>query len=304
MITSPYLQENDTIGLVAPARSIKEEEIQTATELFESWGLQIKKGKNLFKANNQFAGNDKQRAEDFQLMMDDPEVKAIVCARGGYGTVRIMEHLDFSNFRKNPKWIIGYSDITVLHSYVTQKIGVKTLHATMPLNINPEATSSMSTHLLKKVLFGSSLEYYWESSTITRSFQKIEGQLTGGNLSVLYSLRGTRYDIETDNKILFLEDLDEYLYHVDRMMMNLKTGNKLDHLKAIIVGGMTEMNDNAIPYGQDAKEIIKDVTKSFGYPVVFDCPVGHMKENYPLVIGDTMKLEKVNERKVKIQFNV
>jgi muramoyltetrapeptide carboxypeptidase len=233
-------------------------------------------------------------------MMDDPEVKAIICARGGYGTVRVMEHLDFSTFQNHPKWIIGYSDITVLHSFVSQQLGIKTLHATMPLNITMETIDSPSTHLLWKALFGHSVEFTWTSNTITSSFQRISGELTGGNLSVLYSLRGTKYDISTDNKILFIEDLDEYLYHIDRMVMNLKTGDKLKNLKALIVGGMTDMNDNRIPFGQDAKEIIKDNLSNVNYPVIFDCPVGHMKDNYPLIIGDQLTLEQINKNEVKI----
>jgi len=303
MLTPPYLKENDIIGIVAPARSITEDEIQLAIELFESWGLQVKKGNNLHKTNNQFAGTDIERAEDFQEMMDDPHIKAIICARGGYGTVRIMEHLDFNLFRKNPKWIVGYSDITVLHSFVTQQLGIKTLHATMPLNITPETTNSLSSHLLWKALFGKKLEFSWESNTITRPFEHMSGELTGGNLSVLYSMRGTKYDIVTRDKILFLEDLDEYLYHVDRMMMNLKTGNMLANLKAIVVGGMTDMNDNPKPFGLSAHEIIKNTTLSYHYPVIFDCPVGHMKNNLPLIMGDTVSLERLNEKEIKIRFS-
>ena len=302
MITPPPLQKNDTIGIVAPARSIKREELQTAIDLFESWGVNVKLGNNLFKISDQFAGTDKERAADLQQMLDDKEIKAIICARGGYGTIKTTERIDFEQFKKNPKWIVGYSDITVLHSYVTQKLGIKTLHAIMPLNIKEETKHSSSTSLLNKVLFGKQIEFQWESKTITQSFNSIQGELTGGNLSVLYSLRGTPYDIDTDNKILFLEDLDEYLYHVDRMMMNLKTGGKLDNLKALIVGGMTGMNDNAIPYGKDAIEIILSITKDYKYPVIFDCPVGHMEPNLPLIMGGEVNLEKVNNSEFRIVF--
>ncbi len=302
MIAPPSLNQNDTIGIVAPARSISQSELKTAFEIFESWGLKIKTGKNLYNQHNQFAGTDKERASDFQAMMDDPEIKAIVCARGGYGTVKIMEHLNFQSFRDNPKWVVGYSDITVLHSYITQKLGVKTLHAAMPLNLTEKTRNNKSTQQLKQTLFGDNPEFEWEAEINRKSFRKTEGQLTGGNLSVLYSLRGTPYDIDTNNKILFLEDLDEYLYHIDRMMMNLRTGGKLSNLKALLVGGMTDMNDNSSPFGMNATEIIQTITKNAEFPVIFDAPVGHIKENMPLIMGGYAKIERIHTKSVRLSF--
>jgi muramoyltetrapeptide carboxypeptidase len=302
MITPPSLNKNDTVGFVAPARSISQSEMKTAFEIYESWGLKIKTGKNLYNQYNQFAGTDKERAADFQEMMDDPEVKAIICARGGYGTVKIMEYLNFKNFKKNPKWIVGYSDITVLHSYLTQKVGVKTLHATMPLNMTEATRNNKSVHLLKQTLFGEKPGFEWEAEITDKNFRETEGELTGGNLSVLYSLRGTPYDIDTTNKILFLEDLDEYLYHVDRMMMNLKTGGKLSNIKALLVGGMTDMNDNTKPFGMDAKEIIKTITNDLDLTVIMDSPVGHIPENMPLVMGGHAKIKCYKDNRIWIGF--
>lgn len=294
MVTPSYLKKGDKIGIVASARKISREEIQPAITILNSWGLEVVLGRNLFNADNQFSGTDDERAEDLQQMLDDNSIKAVISARGGYGTIRIIDKLNFNNFKKNPKWIIGYSDITVLHSHI-HNFGIETLHATMPINFekNKEATES-----LRKALFGETLNYEIETSTLNRK-GTAEGALIGGNLSLLYALSGSVSDINTNGKILFIEDLDEYLYHIDRMMMNLKRAGKLANLAGLIVGGMTEMKDNAIPFGKSAEEIIIDAVKEYNYPVCFNFPAGHIDKNLAIYMGKTVSL-KINET---VDFN-
>ena len=303
MQTPPALKKNDAIGIIAPARSISREEVQPAIDLFESWGLKVKLGDHLFHVFHQFAGRDKERAADLQTFMDDREIKAIMCARGGYGTVKLMEHLNFDQFRKQPKWIIGYSDITVLHSYITQQLGIKTLHATMPLNIKSSSDNLPATQLLREVLFGNKLEYSWNTSTAINFSGKLSGEITGGNLSVLYSLSGTNFDINTTDKILFIEDLDEYLYHIDRMLMNFKHSNKFSSLKVLLIGGMTDMNDNKVAYGYTAHEIIDNITQDYSFPVIYDFPAGHFPNNLPIIMGSNVEIEQTGEKELTIHFS-
>src|SRR6056297_423984 len=300
MITPPNLKPGDTIGIVAPARKIKEADIEAAVKIFEQWGLYIAFGKNLFNQDRQCAGTDKERAEDLQFMLDDPNVKAVICARGGYGTIKTLPYLDFSRFINNPKWIIGYSDITALHAQIHQ-LGIKSIHGIMPLNFPADGRKNEATESLRKLLFGYKTNCFFKSHPFNKTGET-HGKIIGGNLSVIYSITGTKYDIETDHKILFLEDLDEYLYHIDRMMMNLKLSGKLDKCRAILVGGMTDMNDNSTSFGKTANEIIEDVTNDLKIPVFYNCPVGHLKTNLPLVLGEGIKLGRENN-KIKITFN-
>lgn len=297
MIQPAFLQKNDTVAIVSTARKISFEEIQPAINLLKKWDLQIEIGETIGFEENQFAGSDKQRVSDFQKMLDNSKIKAIWCARGGYGTVRIIDQLDFTEFKKNPKWVIGYSDVTVLHSHV-HNLGFQTLHATMPLDVeqNTEATLESS----KKSLFGQSISYEIESSKENK-YGKAEGVLVGGNLSMFYSLLGSETSVDTTNKILFIEDLDEYLYHIDRMLLNLKRNGYFNDLKGLIVGGMSDMHDNAIPFGKNAKEIILDAVFEFDFPVAFDFPAGHLKDNRALVLGRMVNLE-VGKEVSKIQF--
>jgi len=285
-LTQPeFLKKGDKIGIVACARKISKEELQPAIAIFESWGLQVVLGKHVFNADHQFSGTDEERAADLQSMLDDSSIKAVISARGGYGTVRIIDKIDFTTFKKHPKWIIGYSDITVLHSHI-HTIGFQTLHATMPINfmLNNEATDS-----LRKALFGEKIEYHVEAHSLNRK-GKAEGVIVGGNLSLIYALSGSVSDIDTKGKILFIEDLDEYLYHIDRMMMNLKRSGKLSGLAGLIVGGMTDMKDNTIPFGKTAEEIIVDAVKEYTYPVCFNFPAGHINNNMAVVFGKKMNL--------------
>ena len=295
MITPPKVKKGDKIGIIAPARKIEISEIDAAIKVFERWGLEVELGKNIFKENKQFAGTDEQRAEDLQYMLDDPKVKAIVCARGGYGTVRIMQHLDFSKFLENPKWIVGYSDVTVLHAYLNQILGVESIHGIMPFNFPKDLTENESVKSLKNVLWGENNVYEIRSHELNRE-GVVSGKIIGGNLSVLYSISGTKYDIDTSGKILVLEDLDEYLYHVDRMMKNLKYSGKLENLKGLIVGGMTDMKDNQIPFGKTAYEIIRETVNEYDYPICFDFPVGHIENNVALVFGNNSELKVAKEK--------
>lgn len=296
LIQPPYLTKGDRIAIVATARKISKEEIASAIDIFKSWGLEVVLGKNLFHINNQFAGTDEERASDLQTMLDDDSVKAIIVARGGYGTVRIIDKIDFTNFKKHPKWIIGYSDITVLHSHL-HNLGFQTLHATMPINFNKneEATESLG-----KALFGEALVYSVEPFLLKRK-GSIEAQMVGGNLSLLCSLLASSSDIATDGKILFIEDLDEYLYHIDRIMMALKRAGKLHKLAGLVAGGMSDMKDNTIPFGKTAEEIVFDAVKEYNYPVCFNFPAGHVDRNLALIFGKTVSLS-IDEKRVKIIF--
>lgn len=285
MITPDFLKPGDKVGIVAPARKIDMNEIEAAIKVFRRWGIKVELGKNLFAKDRQFAGTDEQRAEDLQSMMDDPEIKAVICARGGYGTIKMMRFLDSLMLVKNPKWIVGYSDITALHAHLNQNLKVKSIHGIMPFNFPKDETENNAIKSLKKALWGFQNQYKIETHEFNREGNS-QGELIGGNLSVLYSVAGTKYDIETDGKILVLEDLDEYLYHIDRMMMNLKYSGKLENLKGLIVGAMTNMNDNQIPFGKTAYEIIRDSVQEYNYPVCYNFPVGHIENNYALILGN------------------
>ncbi|AOW21315.1 S66 peptidase family protein [Urechidicola croceus] len=290
MITPKFLQKGDTVAIVSTARKISAEEIYDAISLLISWELKVVVGTTIGLKENQFAGTDEQRSYDFQTMLDDTNIKAIWCARGGYGTVRIIDNLDFSNFIKNPKWIIGYSDVTVLHSHL-HNLGVKTLHATMPINVPKNTKNSLNS--LKNSLFGQKKTKKCNFSTKNK-IEKSNGILVGGNLSMFYSLLGSTSSIDTRNKILFLEDLDEYLYHIDRMLMNLKRNGYFDQLAGLIVGGMTGMHDNSIPFGKNVEEIILDIVSEYDFPVCFGFPAGHIDDNTALILGSEVELD-VNE---------
>ena len=285
-IIPPYLQKGDTVAIVASARKISLEELQPAIDIINSWGLKVVLPKNVFCIDNQFAGTDDERTADMQWALDEENVKAVICARGGYGTVRIIDKLDFTNFIKHPKWIVGYSDITALHQHINQNFSIASLHATMPINFpkNEESTES-----LRKALFGETLTYTVPSHVLNRTGEA-SGELIGGNLSLIYALCGSKSDIDTKGKILFIEDLDEYLYHIDRMMMNLKRSGKLQYLTGLIVGGMSDMKDNTVPFGKTAEEIILDAVKEYNFPVCFDFPAGHIDRNLAIYFNKNTTL--------------
>ena len=299
MLAPAYLKKGDKVVIVSTARKIEHDIIDNASQTLKDWGLVVEYGAHLFSEENQFAGSDEERATDFQNAMADPECKAIFCARGGYGTIRIMEYLNFQDFKNLPKWVVGYSDVTVLHAHLQEDIGVESLHATMPINFKDNSTESLE--LLKSTLFGEALAYQTEHHPFNRN-GKASGELVGGNLSILYSLSGSDSFPNTDNRILFIEDLDEYLYHVDRMMMNLKRSGVFENLKALIVGGMSDMNDNEIPYGNSAEEIIRDIVGPYDFPVSFGFPAGHLNDNRPLILGRKVELE-VGDEKSRLVFS-
>ncbi|HET6242925.1 MAG: LD-carboxypeptidase [Bacteroidetes bacterium] len=285
-----YLKKGDTIGIVSTARKISPQEVAPAVEQFEKWGLKVVFGEDLFNVFHQFAGTDEQRVLDLQKMLDEPKVKAIICARGGYGTVRIIDRLDFSEFAKNPKWIAGFSDVTVLHSHIQQNLSIATLHCAMPVNFPNDGSFCDAVETIRKALFGEPLSYLIENNYLNRTGTG-QGTLTGGNLSILYSLSGTCSQAITNGKILLLEDLDEYLYHLDRMMINLKRTGMLENLSGLIVGGMNDMKDNAVPFGKSPEEIVVDAVKEYNYPVCFNFPSGHIKENKAIILGGRVVLD-------------
>lgn len=290
-ITPSYLKHGDKVAIISTARKISLEELQPSIQLLKEWGLEPVLAPNLFAEENQFAGSDVQRAEDLQAMLDDENIKAIWCARGGYGTIRIIDNIDFSKFQQNPKWIIGYSDVTVLHSHIHQQYNIETLHATMPVNIAKNTDACKES--LRKTLFGELLTYAFEKHAFNRNGEA-KGQLVGGNLSMLYSMLGSETSIDTKSKILFIEDLDEYLYHIDRMMQNLKRNVYFNQLSGLVVGSMSDMNDNTIPFGKTAKEIIRDTVAEYNFPICFDFPAGHIDDNRSLILGREVSL-KVND---------
>jgi muramoyltetrapeptide carboxypeptidase len=287
MIIPKKLYIGDKIGIISTARKITIQELNPAIKILESWGLKVVLGVNLFQEDDQFSGTFEQRTADLQSMIDDNSVKAILCARGGYGTVQIIDAINFTNLKKNSKWIVGYSDVTVLHSHLNN-LGIASLHATMPINFKSNTKESLSS--LKNSLFGNLNSIECIAHPFNK-FGKIEGDIVGGNLSIIYSLLGSDSDIDTTGKILFIEDLDEYLYHIDRMMMNLKRNGMLGKLKGLIVGGMSDMNDNEISFGKSAEQIILEYTKGYDFPICFGFPAGHLADNRCVRLGINSILE-------------
>jgi len=287
MISPPPLKKGDKIALAAPARKVSQQELAFGISVLKQNGFEVVFDENLFLAYNQFAGDDVHRTTYLQQLLDDPTIKAIFFARGGYGSVRIIDRLDFSKFIQRPKWLVGYSDITVFHGHVNCLYAIETIHGPMPLGFDVNTTESLRS--LFAALSGKPDQITWPMQSISRK-GKAKARLVGGNLSVLYSLLGSRSFPEMDGVILFLEDLDEYLYHIDRMMMGLKRAGKLGKLAGLVIGGMNGMNDNTVPFGKTAEEIIWDVVKEFDFPVAFNCPVGHIADNRTLVMGREAEL--------------
>jgi len=258
------------------------DELKDSFKIIRGFGFGVVNNNNLFADDNQFAGSDELRANELQNMLDNDDIKAIMFARGGYGCVRIIDKIDFSKFIKNPKWLIGYSDITVFHSHISQNFGIQTMHASMPINFGTNTRDSLNS--LFGILEGLSEQVIFERNILNRG-EYVEGEIVGGNLSVLFSLLGSDSFPDMNGKILFLEDLDEYLYHIDRMMVGLKRAGKLKNLAGLLVGGMTQMNDNTVPFGMNAEEIIRNNVDEYSFPVFFGFPAGHIDDNMPLIIG-------------------
>ena len=284
IIIPPYLKNDDTIGIVCPSGYMPFEKAQTCIDTLQQWGFKVKVGKTLGNQFNYFSGTDEERLNDLQVMIDDEEVKAILCARGGYGLSRIVDRIDFEHFKKNPKWIIGYSDVTILHMHLYSKFGIASLHSPMASAFNNYGAQNEFVQSLRKALCGELFDYSCSVYPFNKNGEA-KGELVGGNLSLLVHLIGTLSEVDTKNKILFLEDVGEYLYNVDRMMMQLKRSGKLESPAGLVIGGFTEMKDTTIPFGQNVYEIIFDKVKEYNYPVCFDFPVGHTDRNYALKVG-------------------
>ncbi|OOQ60525.1 S66 peptidase family protein [Mucilaginibacter pedocola] len=285
-IIPPYLKKGDKVVITCPAKKLPFP-MTDAIALLQSWGLEVVLGETVTASYNQFAGDDELRARDMQRFIDDNSIKAIFAARGGYGTIRMIDMVDFGNIAANPKWVIGFSDITLLHSHLISNYNIACIHGQMPLNI-PDA-SAYSLETLRLALFGENLSYQLPYTPLNRPGDA-EGILIGGNLSLLVATNGSVSDVDYGSKILFIEDVGEYLYSADRMLRCLKRAGKLGKLAGLIVGGFTDMKDNDIPFGQTINEIILDVVKEYTYPVCFDFPAGHIPNNCSLVLGRTANL--------------
>jgi muramoyltetrapeptide carboxypeptidase len=287
------LKKGDTIGLLALACKVDFEILKPAIELMENdWGLKVILGKSLTSEYHQFAGDDTVRANDFQLMLDNPEIKAIFSARGGYGSSRLLDSIDFTAFQKSPKWVIGFSDITAVHCHI-HTLNIESLHATMPKLFLQEGGEE-SLESLRKILFGETFSY----KILPHEMNRIgvgEGQLIGGNLALLVHLIGSKSDIKYDNNILFLEDINEYLYNIDRMMIQLRRSGKLQNLAGLIVGSFSDCQDNEVPFGKTANEIIQEAVTDYNFPVCYNFPVGHEPQNWAIPCGREVILRVENE---------
>lgn len=290
MITiPPYLKAGDTIGMVCPSGYMPYDKTVMAIETLTEWGFNVLPGKTLGSQFHYFSGTDEERLDDLQQMLDDTKVKAVFCARGGYGMGRIIDKLSFKKFRKNPKWIIGFSDITVLESHLLARYKIASLHAPMAAAFNDGEFNNLYIQSLHNALLGRKASYTADGDNFNIK-GRASGILTGGNLSLLAHLIGTKSDVNVKTKILFIEDVGEYIYNVDRMMYQLKRSGKLKGLAGLIVGKFTEMKDTTIPFGQTIEEVIRDLVKGYDFPVCFNFPVSHDRENYALKIGVEYKL--------------
>ncbi len=297
MICPPYLKKGDKVAITCPAKKLPHG-IDDAVGLLESWGLEVILGDTVTAAHHQFAGTDELRAKDLQGFLDDPEIKAVFAARGGYGTVRIIDQLDFSSLKRSPKWIVGFSDITVLHAHLQAELNMCSIHGQMPLTIPDGSKPSLES--LRMALFGEAISYQFNSAEMGKDGEAI-GELIGGNLSLMVNLNGSVSDPDYRDKILFLEDVGEHLYAIDRLFWNLKRSGKLAQIKGLIIGGFTELKDFDPPFGQDVREIVLDMVKEYDYPVCFDFPAGHVSDNRALILGKTVNL-KVKQTEVNLHY--
>lgn len=296
MITiPPYLKKGDTIGLVAPAGFMHPDKMQTCIETLEDWGYNIALGSTT-QSNSEtyFSGTDTERLRDLQAMMDDKNIKAILCVRGGYGMSRIVDDINFKKFVKKPKWIIGFSDITVLQAHLLTRYKIASLHAPMAAAFNEGGFSSLYIQSLKDALEGKKAKYDCAPNALNQK-GTATAELVGGNLSLLVHLLGTRSELKTKHKILFLEDVGEYLYNIDRMLLQLKRAGNLDKLEGLIIGGFTDCKDTERPFGKSIYDLIYDAVKEYAYPICFGFPVSHEKENLALKIGGTYELTVAND---------
>lgn len=301
LVRPPYLKKGDTIMILAPAGKIKDKKaIDAGIELANHWGLVVFFGNHLLAQDNSFAGTDQERLEDLQKALNDPSIKAIWAARGGYGLVRIIDDLDFSMFRLQPKWIIGYSDITILHNKL-HEMGYQSIHGQMPLTLDlEEPLQRESIQTLYQSLFGKNIQYKLRSSEFNRKGES-SGQLVGGNLSIVYSMLGSDTNLNMAGKILFIEDIGEALYHIDRMMISLKRAGYFENCEGVIVGNIKLKPNENNPFGKTLEEVVLEATEGTDFPVIFDFPAGHIDDNRSLRLGSYVDM-KVNKNKSKIRF--
>jgi muramoyltetrapeptide carboxypeptidase len=300
MIKIPeYLKQGDTIGVICPSGYMPYKNMETCLQVLEQWGFKVKKGKTLGTQFNYFSGTDEKRLADLQQMLDNVEVKAILCARGGYGLSRIIDRVDFTTFIKQPKWIIGYSDITILHSHILSNYNIASMHSPMAAAFNDGGSETKYIKSLLTAITGNPAEYQCEGYKLNKQGTTI-GELVGGNLCLLAHLIGSSSSVDTNGKILFIEDIGEYIYNIDRLMLQLQRAGKLQDLAGLVVGSFTDMKDTIIPFGASVYDVIYDKVKDYNYPVCFNFPVGHTQENVALKHGIVHKLE-VAENKVSLR---
>jgi muramoyltetrapeptide carboxypeptidase len=303
MMTPPYLKAGDTVAIVAPSGILnnREKEVNQAIELLESWELNVAVGANVFSKDNHFAGTDKERALDFQNALNDPKIKAIWCARGGYGTVRMIDLIDYSKLREQPKWLIGYSDITAIHNDFNN-LAVESIHGLMCTSLTDDLTEiETSIESFKNAIFGKSLNYTIEGSSYNK-IGEVSGELVGGNLTLLHTMLGSRSSINTDGKILFIEEIGEYKYHIDRMLQSLERAGYFENLKGVIVGNISKLRKNTTPWGKPIEQLILDVFAEYDFPILFNFPAGHEKENRAIILGRALLLS-VGKEKSTIIFD-
>ena len=298
MLVPVFLQKNDKVAIVATAKKLQSS-LSSAIRLLESWGLEVALGKHLYRFSGVFAGTDQQRFEDMQWALDDPSIKAVMIARGGYGTTRILDRLDFSRFRKHPKWVVGFSDVTTLLHQINN-LGITAIHATMPALMGKEGAEE-ADQSLQTALFGKPLSYTIKSHPFNKSGM-VKAELTGGNLSMICNSIGTSSEINTDGKILFLEEVGEYAYHIDRLVVQLARAGKLENLKGMVIGHFTDVKKHQDPFGLNVYEIIKQHVDKMDFPVCFDFPVGHAPKNLALYCGAEAKFE-VQKAVVSLSFD-
>jgi muramoyltetrapeptide carboxypeptidase len=301
LIQPELLKSGDTISILAPSGVLNnfDKKIEKAINIFKSWGLNVVLGNHIYDKNGHFAGTDKNREKDFQKALDNKNIKAIWCARGGYGAVRIIDKLNFDNYLKNPKWIIGFSDITVIHNKLNF-LNSESIHAMMITGFEDIGQNNDSLSKLKNVLFGDSLSYSITSNKNNKT-GKSEGIIVGGNLTLIQSTIGSKTELKMKDKILFIEEIGEYAYHIDRMLYSLKRAGYFENCKGLIVGQISDVKKNTTDFGRSINELILDVLDEYNFPILFDFPAGHEKTNFPIILGRKVILD-VSKSDSKVIF--
>jgi len=298
-IQPEFLKPGDEVAIISPSFSIDEEKVIDAVAFLGKWDLKVRMGKNVLRRDGPFAGNDDERLYDLQEMTNDPGIKAVFCSRGGYGVSKIISKVDFKPLKKTPKWYVGFSDITVLQMWLNELCRLISVHGEMPLNFGNPDKSKETFVSLHQALFGNIQPYEWQGTSFRAG--NAAGEMTGGNLSLIYSLTGTPAEPSTKGKILFIEDVGEHYYHIDRMLTSLKLAGKLEGLSALIVGGMDKIEDGKIPWGKSVEDTLIDIVSEYTYPVFFNFPAGHIADNRAFYVGKEARIE-VSGNKATLTF--